>query len=158
MRKINWKILISSLIIVYAVAFVGSIFTTSSVNSEWYETIKPGITPPSFVFPVVWNILFFLIALSIYFSWTSPKARNKSAKKSIIILFGLNLFFNALWSYIFFGMQNPQGAFFELIALWLSIGTLLILTYRIKRTSFYLLLPYFVWVSFAGVLNFMIAF
>jgi tryptophan-rich sensory protein len=100
--------------------------------------------------------LFFLIALSIYFSWTSTK--NTSTRKSIVILFGLNLFFNALWSYIFFRLQNPVGAFFELIVLWLSIISLLILTYRLNKKSFYLLLPYFIWVTFAGILNALIAF
>jgi len=158
MKKINWKVLITSLILVYGIAFVGSIFTTQNVNSAWYETTKTSITPPSFIFPIVWNILFFLIALSIYFAWTSKKAQKGSAKKSIAILFGLNLFFNALWSFIFFGLQNPKGAFVELIVLWLSIISLLFLTYRVEKKSFYLLIPYFLWVSFAGILNGLIAF
>jgi len=156
MKKINWKVLIASIVLVYAVAFIGSIFTTASVNPEWYETTKTSITPPNIVFPIVWNILFFLIALSIYISWTS--AKNTSAKKSITVFFGLNLFLNALWSFIFFGQQNPEKAFFELIALWISIGILLVLTYRINRTATYLLIPYVLWVTFAGILNWMIAF
>ncbi|MFH1566170.1 MAG: TspO/MBR family protein [bacterium] len=158
MKKINWKVLIVSLVLVYTIAFLGSVFTSGSVNSDWYQTTKTSITPPNFVFPIVWNILFFLIALSIYFVWTSSKANKGSVKKSIVILFGLNLFFNLMWSIIFFGLQNPQGAFFELIALWFSIISLLILTWRVRRVSFYLLIPYFLWVSFAGVLNWVIAF
>jgi len=155
-KRVNWKVLISSLVIVYAIAFAGSIFTSSSVNSSWYESIRPSITPPNWVFPVVWNILFFLIALSIYFAWMS--AKNKSTKKSITILFGMNLFFNFLWSYLFFGKQNPQAAFIDLILIWISILSLFVLTYRINKKSFYLLIPYFLWVSFAGVLNYIIAF
>ena len=158
MKKINWKVLIVLLVAVYAIAFLGSVFTSGSVNSDWYQTTKTSITPPSFVFPIVWNILFFLIALSIYFAWTSPKAKNLSTRKSIAILFGVNLFFNVLWSLIFFGLRNAQGAFFELIALWFSIVALLVLTYGVNKKSFYLLIPYFIWVTFAGVLNWMIAF
>jgi len=156
MGKINWEILITSLVLVYATAFIGSLFTSSEVNSAWYESTKTSLTPPNIVFPIVWTILFFLIALSIYISWTS--AKNPSTKKSIALLFGLNLFFNALWSFIFFSRQNPEVAFFELIALWISIGTLLILTYRINHTATYLLIPYALWVTFAGVLNAIIAF
>jgi len=156
MKPINWKVLIASIVLVYAIAFIGSLFTSSSVNSSWYESTKTTITPPNFIFPIVWNILFFLIALSIYISWTS--AKNTSTKKSIVTLFGLNLFFNVLWSFIFFGLQNPGLAFFELIALWISIGALLILTYRINHTATYFLIPYALWVTFAGILNWIIAF
>jgi len=156
MKKRNWKVLIISLVVVYSFAFIGSIFTSGNTDSPWYESIRQSITPPNWVFPIVWNVLFFLIALSIYFSWTS--AKNISTKKSIAILFGLNLFFNALWSYVFFGLKNPVGAFFELIALWISIVSLLILTYRVNKRAFYLLVPYFLWVSFAGILNAVIAF
>ena len=155
-NRINWKVLILCLIAVYLIAFVGSLFTFQSVNSSWYESIKPDITPPNYVFPIVWNILFFLIALSIYFLWTS--AKNQSTKKSIAILFGINLFFNLLWSYLFFGTENPQGAFIDLILIWISILTLFILTYRVNKKSFYLLVPYFLWVSFAGILNYLSAF
>jgi len=156
MKKINWKVLAVSLIIVYGIAFLGSIFTSSSVNSEGYNSVKPSITPPGFVFPIVWNILFFMIALSIYFSWIS--AKNKDTRKNIIILFGTNLVFNTLWSYLFFSLQNARAAFFDLTLIWISILALFVLTYRVDRKSFYLITPYFIWVTFAGILNGMIAF
>lgn len=153
--KINWKVLVLSLVIVYLVAFLGSLFTSGSVNSSWYDSIKPSITPPSLVFPVVWNILFFLIALSLYFSFTSG---NKKEKKLVVWVFGTNLVLNLIWSIIFFGFQNPLIAFFELILLWLSIILIMAVTYRINKISFWLIVPYFLWVSFAGILNWLIAF
>lgn len=153
--KINWKILIISLILVYASAFIGGIFTSSKVNSAWYDSIKPVITPPNYIFPIVWNILFFLIALSLYLSWTSSK---KKDKKGIALVFGINLILNILWSVSFFGLQNPVLAFFELIFLWISILFMLIITYKIKRMASYLLTPYLLWVTFAGFLNYLIAF
>ncbi|PIO08007.1 TspO protein [Candidatus Pacearchaeota archaeon CG10_big_fil_rev_8_21_14_0_10_34_12] len=156
--RINWKVLIISLAIVYGISFVGSLFTSSTVNSDWYDSVKPSITSPNWVFPVVWNILFFLIALSLYFAWTSTRKKDKSTKKRIAIIFGINLFLNVAWSFLFFRIQNPLWAFFELIVLWFSIISMLVLTWRIKKLSFYFLIPYSLWVSFAGILNWLIAF
>jgi len=155
-KKIKWNVLIISILVVYLCAFIGSIFTSQNTNSEWYDSIKPEITPPSYVFPIVWNILFFLIAMSIYFSWTST--RKKKDKKKIITLFGINLILNVLWSVLFFGLQKPLFAFFELILLWISILLIIIFIHKINKISSYLIIPYFVWVSFAGVLNYIIAF
>jgi benzodiazapine receptor len=155
-KKVNWKVLIISLIIVYAVAFIGSLFTSSNVNTNWYESIKPAITPPSFVFPIVWNILFFLIALSLYFAWIKA---NKKQKQKIAIIFGINFFLNVLWSVFFFTMKNPLLSFFELVLLlWPSILVMILLTWKIKKLSAYLLIPYLLWVSFAGILNYLMAF
>ena len=155
MKKINWKVLVFSLLIVYLIAFLGSLFTSPVTDSEWYETIRPKLTPPNFVFPIVWNILFFLIAISLYLSWTSAY---KIERKTLFFVFGINLFLNLLWSFLYFGMQDPLLAFFELILLWISILVMIFVTYRIDKTSSYLLWPYFIWVSFAGVLNYLSAF
>ena len=72
-RKFNWKVLVICLAIVYLVAFIGSLFTTQETDSEWFNSIKPSITPPNWVFPIAWNILFLLLALSMYFAWVSGK-------------------------------------------------------------------------------------
>jgi len=146
--KINWKVLIISLVVVYLIGFLGSIFTSPAVSSDWYLQNKPSITPPGFVFPIVWNVLFFLIAISIYFSFTNFKD-----KKNVVVLFGINLLLNFLWSILFFGMKNPFYAFIDLILLWLSILSLVIFNWKISRISSYLLIPYLLWVSFAGYLN-----
>ncbi len=154
--KINWRVLVLSVLAVYIIAFVGSLFTSSGVNSEWYDSVKPAITPPDWVFPVAWNIIYLFIALSFYFAWTS--AKNKDIKRNLYILFGANLFFNVLWSYLFFSLQNPVLAFFDLLLIWATIILMMIFTMKIDKKSFYLLIPYLLWVSFAGILNFIIAF
>lgn len=156
MKKINWKVLIFSFLAVFSVAILGSIFTSPYVDSDWYNSVKSEITPPNYVFPIVWNILFFLIAISLYLAWIS--AKNKNAKKSIAIVFGINLLFNFLWSFLFFVRQNPVSAFVDLIAIWITIVAMIYTTYRINKVSAYLLIPYLLWVSFAGILNAMIAF
>ncbi len=154
-KRVDWKVLILSLVIVYAIAIIGSLFTSSSVNSSWYENIKPEITPPNWIFPVVWNILFFLIAISLYLAWIHS---DKNNKKRIALVFGINFILNILWSVLYFGLRNPAVAFIEIIFLWSSILLMIKVTFNINRISSYLLIPYLVWVSFAVVLNWLSAF
>jgi tryptophan-rich sensory protein len=156
MMKLNWLIFAASLIIAYSFAFIGSIFTPESANSAWYESVKPEITPPNWAFPVVWNILFFMIAMSIHFFWISKAGIE--TKRSISLLFGINLALNALWSYSFFGMRNPEMAFYVLVLLQASTLSISHSSWRYSRAASLLLMPYFLWVCFAGILNWMIAF
>jgi tryptophan-rich sensory protein len=149
-KHVNLGVLIVCLILVFLVAFIGSSFTSKSVNSGWYEKVKPSITPPNFVFPIVWTILFILIALSLYLAWIHGDSNQRVV---IAISFGLNFFFNIAWSAFYFGMKNILMGFVDIMFLWLSVILLLKVTYKIDRKSFYLLVPYFLWVSFAAILN-----
>jgi len=151
-KRLNWKVLVICLVVVYATAFIGSIFTSAAVNTEWYDSIRPSITPPNWVFPVVWNILFFLISISLYYAWTSA---NKKSKQKVAIVFAINLILNASWSYFYFKMQNPLSAFYIIILIWFSILSMIYITYKINKTASYLLIPYFLWVSFASILNYL---
>ncbi|MDD5699772.1 MAG: tryptophan-rich sensory protein [Candidatus Nanoarchaeia archaeon] len=157
MKRVKIKVLILCFLVVYLIAFIGSLFTSSSVNSAWYESVRTSLTPPNWVFPVVWNILFFLIALSLYFAWTSKKSSKKTRLK-IAVVFGINLGLNTLWSLLFFTLQNPVMAFCELILLWGSILAMIVVVYKVRKVSAYLLIPYAFWVAFAGILNYLIAF
>jgi len=150
-KRFNWKIFLISFGIVILTALIGSSVTSTQ---GWYESIKPSITPPNFVFPIAWTILFIMIAFSFYFSWTNAKKQ----KAKIISLFVINLILNALWSILFFRMKKPAFAFVDIILLLVSILTLIIFTYKIDKKSSYLLMPYFLWVSFASYLNYLIAF
>ena len=152
MAKYKLTALIVSFVIVFLVAALGSIFTSSTVNSVWYESTKPPITPPNYVFPIAWTILFILIALSMFFSWSESK---KSDKKKVAAVFAVNLVLNVLWSILYFGLQNPLLAFIELIIFWLSILAMIIVLFRISKKSAYMLIPYLLWVSFAAFLNFL---
>lgn len=155
--KFNLKIFLICIIIVFLfVGGIGSLFTSKNTNSEWYQNIKPEITPPNFVFPIIWNILFLLISISLYLAWTNSKT--KKQKKKVAIVFGINFILNILWSFLFFGLKIPKLAFTEIILLWISIGIIFIETWKIKKLSSWLILPYWLWVSFAGILNWIIAF
>lgn len=151
--KINWKVLIISFLIVFAVAFAGSMFTSQNTNTEWYNSIKPEITPPNWIFPIVWNILFILIAISLYLCWTN--AKNKKSKRNILIAFGINFILNILWSILYFGLKNPFAALIEIFFLWASIMLMTYTASKINKTAGYLLIPYLLWVSFAIILNYL---
>ncbi|MGC9309665.1 MAG: TspO/MBR family protein, partial [Candidatus Nanoarchaeia archaeon] len=125
----KWKYFIVAIVSIFLVAFIGSLFTNTG---EWYESIKPDITPPGWVFPVVWNILFLLIAISFYLAMVSS---DKKEIKKVVIVFIINFILNILWSYFFFSLQKPFFAFIELILLWFSILVMIYVTAGINKIS-----------------------
>jgi translocator protein len=145
----NKKVLVVCLLIVFVVGFFGSFFTGGEVD-KWYIENKPNYTPPNWVFGPVWIIIYFLIGLSLYFAWVNSK---KDEKKIVGIVFGVNLVLNGMWSYLFFGLQNALWAFIDIILIWFSIIVMIYTVWKIDRKSAWLLVPYLLWVSFAGVLN-----
>jgi len=149
-KKFNLKVLIVSIVLVYLVAFIGSVFTSSETNSSWYQQVRPSITPPNWVFPIVWNILFLLIGISLYYAWISFKD-----KRAVIILFSTNLILNVLWSYFYFKLHNAALAFIDLIGIWLTLVILIYATWKVSKKSAYLLMPYLLWITFAGILNYL---
>jgi translocator protein len=156
-KKFDFKTFFVCLLIVFVfVGGIGSFFTSKNTNTEWYQSIKPSITPPNWIFPVIWNFLFLLISFSLYFAWKDSK--NKIQKKKIILIFGINFILNILWSALFFGLKLTLIAFFEIIFFWISILAMILITKEFSKKSSFLLIPYLLWVSFAGVLNYFVVF
>ena len=153
MIKINWGLLIVSVVIIMVVAGGGGLFTSANTGSEWYESIKPSITPPNWIFPIVWNILFLLIAISLYLILIS-----KEQKTKVLIAYLINFILNILWSFLFFSQKLTKIAFFELLVLWISVIFMISLAYKIDKKAAYLLVPYLLWLTFAGILNYLAAF
>lgn len=151
--KRNILVFFVCMIVMIFVSGFGSLFTSGETNSGWYNTVKPSITPPSYVFPIVWTILFFLIGLSLFFSWIN--AKNDNVKKRIFIVFGINFALNIFWSLFYFGMHNPILAFIDIILLIMSIVFMIRASYRVSKIAGWLLVPYLLWVCFASILNFM---
>lgn len=152
MRKgVSWKVLIFSFILVFAVAFTGSLFTSGNVKSQWYLDNKPSFTPPNWIFAPVWTLLYVLISLSLYFVWTKAK---KTEKGKIAIVFGINLLANVLWSYLFFEIKNPLLAFLDIILILTTIILMIFTVGKIDKKAGWLLVPYLLWVIFASFLNF----
>ncbi len=135
---------VSAILICQAAGILGSFFTINSV-STWYADInKPFFNPPSFVFGPVWTILYLMMGISLFLAWE---------KKINLKWFFIQLVLNSLWSIIFFGLQNPLLAFIEIIFLWIAIIFTIKSFWKKARTSAYLLIPYFFWVTFASILN-----
>jgi len=134
--------------------FIGSVFTTTGLDSWYSELAKPSFNPPNWLFGPVWTTLYILMGISLYLIW--QKGLKESFNKNSFILFIVHLALNSFWSIAFFGMQNPGLAFIVIIALWLAILTLIIRFYKINRLAAYLLIPYILWVSFASILNYSI--
>jgi len=153
MRKgINWKVLIACLGIMVLVSLLGSSFSTTGTKSDWFDSVRPSITPPNYVFPIAWTILYVLIGVSLYFAWISAKGKQKN---KIALAFLVNLVANVLWSFLFFGMQNAFAAFIDIIIIWVSIIWMIMVCWKIDRKASYLLIQYFLWVSFASALNYL---
>jgi len=146
--------LIAAVLIASAAGLIGSIFTSSSV-STWYTTLtKPWFNPPGWVFGPVWTVLYVLMGISAYLVWI--KGFDNKEVKIALGVFGVQLVLNAVWSFLFFGLQSPFYALIEIGVLWIAITATMFVFYRINKTAMYLLIPYIVWVSFAAVLNYSI--
>jgi len=144
---------------------IGSVVTIPGVK-EWFVNLqKPVFNPPNWLFAPVWSLLFLLMGISFYLVWDKNwQVKNKinwfknlfnkfSDKTKAIAIFFIQLILNIFWSFLFFGFHNPTLSFFELLLLWIAIFLTIVYFYRVSKWAGYLLLPYIVWVSFAGVLN-----
>ena len=119
---------------------------------EWYASLtKPTWNPPSFVFAPVWTALYVLMGIAAWLVW---REAGFSGARAALSLFLIQLVLNGLWSYLFFGMQKPMFAFFEIIVLWCMILATLAAFWRVRPMAGVLLVPYLCWVGFASVLNY----
>ncbi len=120
-----------------------------------FETInKPPLSPPSWLFPIAWTILYIMMGYASYLIYTNNKIMYIGKKKVSIKLYIAQLIFNFFWSIIFFNMKQYLFAFIWLIILWVLIFLLLVNSSKLNKLNTYLLLPYLLWVTFAGYLNF----
>ncbi|MFA5303379.1 MAG: TspO/MBR family protein [Candidatus Nanoarchaeia archaeon] len=149
MKKCNKYLF--SLILVFAFALMGSVFTSSGINS-WYDSMnKPVITPPNWFFPVIWTSLYILMGISFAWIWCKGLKKNLTA----VFLFVAQLILNALWCALFFGFRQFLFGLIEIVFLWFTILATAIEFWQIDRKSAYLLFPYLSWVLLATILNFM---
>lgn len=140
---------------------IGSLFTYPSLPA-WYATLeKPLLTPPNWVFAPVWVTLYFIIGVAAYLVWRVDgikffmfKFRNKKVEKAMELFF-LQLALNVVWSFLFFGLQQPLLAFIEILILWVAILITMMKFHNVSKTASYLMLPYLLWVCFAANLNLM---
>jgi benzodiazapine receptor len=139
------------------IGFLSGKVTQSSI-STWYPTLqKPSFNPPNWIFAPVWTMLYIFMGIAAGLIWNEINSKEKEVKQGLKF-FVIQLALNALWSYLFFGLQNVFLAALEVILLLLMIYETYIKFKPIHRNASYLLLPYMVWVSFASVLTWSIWF
>lgn len=147
---------VASIVCCQLAGFVGSVSTRTSVDT-WYATLeKPFFNPPAWIFAPVWIVLYVLMGIALFLvwdmGWTMPRVRHA------MFVFLLQLLINAVWSPVFFGLQNLLLSVFVIIALWLAIVWTIREFASLSKTAALILVPYFCWVSFALVLNITIFF
>jgi benzodiazapine receptor len=139
--------------IVLAAALFGSIGSQYGVDT-WYPGLtRPIWNPPDWVFPPMWTLLYITIAVAGWLFWTDAPSHERVFP---MILWATQLFFNAIWSWIFFFFQSPYYALWDIAILWMLILLTIVSFWSIQRWASIILVPYFGWVTFAGVLNFWI--
>ena len=149
--KKNNKLLILCIVIPLAVGSLAGFITKDSM--ETFNMLnKPSLSPPGIVFPIVWSILYILMGIASYLVITTGSGNNKV--KEALVYYGLQLLFNFFWSIWFFSFGWYLFAFIWLLLLWVLIFNTMASFYDINKTSAYLLIPYLLWVTFAGYLNF----
>ena len=148
MYQIKWKPLIICLLIPLAVGGLSALLTMQSM--EIYGNLnQPPLSPPGFLFPIVWAVLFILMGISSYLIYVSDNQNKKRA----LTIYTVQLFFNFVWSLIFFNMQAYLFAFIWLVMLWLFIIAMIVSFWKISKPAALLQIPYLLWVTFAGYLN-----
>jgi tryptophan-rich sensory protein len=124
-------------------AVVGSMASTSAGADSWYLSLdKSRLNPPSYVFGIVWPILYILMMVSAFL-----------AHKKIFSIFIIQLIFNAAWSWLFFRFQMPLIALLDIYLLIAINIYILNLMYKENKLAFFLFIPYIIWISFASYLN-----
>ena len=138
-------------ILFICIAFLPSLGALLVETGGWYEALnKPLWNPPSWVFGPVWTLLYLMIGLAGYFAWTHGRP---DERRTVLTLYGAQLVLNALWSPLFFGLHRPDWALASLVLLWFAILLCIGIFSQRSRLAAWLLMPYFIWVSFAGALN-----
>lgn len=142
--------LLGFIVACFVAALGGAVFRPG----DWYEHLaKPSWRPPNRLFGPVWTILYFIIAVSGWLVWREVGFASAVLPLSV---YAVQLVLNAAWSPIFFGLHRPDLGFLDIVLIWLSIVTTIVLFYPIHPAAALLLFPYLAWVSFAAALNFAI--
>lgn len=148
--KINWLALIISILIPLTVGFLSSYFIKDSYQT-FQELTKPSFAPPASVFGPVWTVLYILMGIASYRVWMYGS--NRQDVQNALVFYGLQLFFNFLWTILFFGLGLRGLAYIEIIILLILIIITTSKFYKIDKISGYLFIPYLLWVAFASILN-----
>lgn len=135
---------------VSAVSVLGQMLTDLG---PWYRALRqPEWKPPDWAFGVIWTSIFVLLVVAGVMAWR--RTANAAQRVQLLALFGINSMLHVLWSLLFFTVKRPDWSMWELPLLWLSIVALIVTIWRLSKVASLLLLPYLIWVTIAGFLNY----
>ena len=136
-------------IITYSASFIGG-FATVSFKEPWYsQLVKSNYNPPDWVFAPIWTTLYLMMTLAIWFYWHS-----KNRDMSTIYVYFIHVVFNTTWSIVFFGLHQILLSLIVLLVLIFLIIVLILRYKRVNLVSYYLMIPYLLWTTYALFLNF----
>lgn len=149
--SMRWRPILTAALAACLVAGLGALLT--DIGPWYYALREPPWKPPDWLFGPAWTFIFACAALSGYLCWVKSPPYSPNAAR-VLALFTINGVLNIAWSLLFFRLHRLDWALLEVVLLWLSIAALVVLTARASKVSSALLLPYLLWVSFAGALNY----
>ena len=142
------KRIIIAIIIPLLVGFIGNLLGNAS---NGFDSInKPEFTPPGIVFPIVWTILYILMGISSYFIYQS----NNKDKENALIIYGIQLFVNMLWTLFFFRLHLYLFSFIWILIMIILVGLMIYKFYKIDKKAGVIQIPYLIWLIFASIINF----
>ena len=148
MKKINLKNLLISVAISLGTGLLAAIIT--GAGSDFYSSVEmPSLAPPSWLFPVVWTVLYILMGVSSYLIYEG----GCKTKKRALSVYGAQLAVNFIWTLVFFNARAFFAAFILIIVLWLLIIAMIASFHKCRPLAAYLQIPYFLWVTFATYLT-----
>lgn len=140
------------IVVAFAASAVGGLGSIDS-GSFYQQLILPAWAPPGWVFAPVWTVFYFIMGIAAWLVW---REGGFCGARAALSLFLIQLAANALWTWVFFAWRRGAWASFEILLLWILIGAAFIAFYRIRPLAAALLIPYWAWVGFAGVLTYRI--
>lgn len=143
----KWKVYLTSILLTFLVGGVSGLISRGAMQ-EYAGLVKPMLSPPAWIFPVVWTILYILMGIGV--------ARVYIKTEEVPTIYIAQLFFNFMWSIIFFNFGAYLFAFIWLIALIILVIIMTVRFYRVDKLAGLIQIPYILWLLFAGYLNFMV--
>lgn len=152
-KKINWFQLIVIILITQLAGLLSNVFS-GNIGEIYTSFTKPPLSPPQWLFGVVWPVLYLLMGIAVYLIYQTPQTPER---KKAITLYWIQLLVNFLWPIVFFRFEW----YWVSVAIILLLDVLVLITtvwfYRIKKEAGYLMVPYLLWILFATYLNIGIA-
>ena len=146
-----WRPAIVGVLLCEGVGLLAAWVTQTSVTT-WYPTLtKPGFTPPNWLFGPVWTVLYAMMGVAAALVW--QRRSGSAISRRALVLFGAQLVLNGAWSFSFFGAQSPSLGLVVIVALWGVLAWTTERFFRVRAAAGWLLVPYLLWVTYAGALN-----